>query len=80
MYNIIYELLYGFCRVIVLFVLYMLEEMYRNLIGEVFVYLVEYFKCNEELVDIKLEEKMDLVKNLVILGRVLREVERIKVC
>ncbi|OJT85496.1 isoleucine--tRNA ligase, partial [Clostridioides difficile] len=67
------------CRAIAPFAPYMSEEMYRNLTGEVSVHLAEYPKCNEELVDTKLEEKMDLAKNLVTLGRASREVERIKV-
>lgn len=78
-YNTTYELLHGLCRAIAPFAPYMSEEMYRNLTGEVSVHLAEYPKCNEELVDTKLEEKMDLAKNLVTLGRASREVERIKV-
>ncbi|MCC0648631.1 isoleucine--tRNA ligase [Clostridioides sp. ZZV15-6598] len=78
-YNTTYELLHGLCRAIAPFAPYMSEEIYRNLTGEVSVHLAEYPKFNENLVDTKLEEKMDLAKNLVTLGRASREVERIKV-
>lgn len=78
-YNTTYELLTELCRVIAPFAPYLSEEMYRNLTGEESVHLASYPRCNKELLDEKLEEKMDLVKNLVTLGRASRENARIKV-
>ena len=57
----------------------MSEEMYRDLTGEVSVHLAKYPKCDENLLDAKLEEKMDLTKALVALGRASREESKIKV-
>ncbi len=53
--------------------------MYRNLTNEFSVHLTSYPRANEELINNELEEKMDLVKNLVTLGRASREATRIKV-
>lgn len=78
-YNTTYELLTELCRVVAPFAPYLSEEMYRNLTGEESVHLASYPRCNKELLDEKLEEKMDLVKNLVTLGRASRENARIKV-
>ena len=53
--------------------------MYRNLTNEFSVHLTSYPRANEDLINSELEEKMDLVKNLVTLGRASREATRIKV-
>ena len=52
---------------------YISEEIYQNLTGEVSVHLSNFPKYNEELIDDKLEEKMDLVRDLISLGRNVRE-------
>ena len=57
----------------------MSEEMYRDLTGEVSVHLASYPKADESLIDAKLEEKMELTKALVALGRASREDSKIKV-
>ncbi|WP_027701509.1 isoleucine--tRNA ligase [Metaclostridioides mangenotii] len=78
-YNTTYELLTGISKMIAPFAPFMAEELYRNLTGEESVHLSSYPKADESLLDAKLEEKMDLAKDLVTLGRASRESERIKV-
>ena len=74
-----YEVLVGLSKIIAPFAPYISEEIYRNLTGEVSVHLDYYPTHKEEMIDLKLEEKMDLVRNLVGLGRTSREAEKIKV-
>jgi len=78
-YNTTYEILTELCQLIAPFTPHISEEIYRNLTGEMSVHLSAYPKANLELIDNELEEKMDLVKNLVTLGRASREITRIKV-
>lgn len=78
-YNTTYEVLTEFVRMIAPFAPYLSEEMYRKLTGEYSVHCADYPRCNPELIDLKLEEKMDLTKNLVTLGRAARENSKIKV-
>ena len=78
-YNTTYEILVGICKMIAPFVPFTSEELYRNLTGEESVHLALYPEVNEELINNEVEEKMDLVRNLVGLGRASRETVRIKV-
>lgn len=78
-YNTTYEILTELCKLIAPFTPYIAEEMYRNLTNEFSVHLTSYPRANEDLINSELEEKMDLVKNLVTLGRASREATRIKV-
>jgi isoleucyl-tRNA synthetase len=78
-YNTTFEILTDLCKMIAPVAPYLSEELYRNLTNDVSVHLQNYPRVNEELIDFKLEEKMDLVKNLVTLGRASREATRIKV-
>ncbi len=78
-YNTTYEILVGLCKMIAPFVPFIAEELHRNLTGAESVHLEMYPEYNEKLIDIELEEKMDLVRNLVGLGRASREAVRIKV-
>ncbi|MDY5436819.1 class I tRNA ligase family protein, partial [Peptostreptococcus porci] len=78
-YNTTYEVLNGFVRMVAPFAPYLSEEMYRKLTGEYSVHCAEYPKSNPELIDLELEAKMDLTKNLVTLGRSARENSKIKV-
>ncbi len=55
------------------------DEMYQNLTGEESVHLAFFPEADMSLVDEKTEERMDLVRTLVALGRGTREKERIKV-
>ncbi|MCI5879711.1 MAG: DUF5915 domain-containing protein, partial [Bacillales bacterium] len=55
------------------------EEIYRNLTGEVSVHLSKFPLCNESLINKDIETRMDLVRNLISLGRNKREEVKIKV-
>ena len=78
-YNTTYEILVGISQIVAPFVPYIAEEMYQNLTGEVSVHLSTYPTANKELMDAKVEERMDLVRDLVKLGRSSREAAKIKV-
>lgn len=78
-YNTTFEILEGIARLIAPFAPFIAEEIYTNLTGNQTVHTAYYPECNEDYIDNKLEEKMDLVKNLVTLGRASREKVRIKV-
>lgn len=53
--------------------------MYKNLTGDLSVHLTDYPKYDQELIDDTLEQKMDLVRDLISIGRMIRETVRIKV-
>ena len=74
-----YEVLVGLCKLIAPITPFISEEIYKDLTGEESVHLADYPKCNEELIDDKLEEKMDLVRELISIGRNIRESKKIKV-
>ncbi|HHZ01391.1 MAG TPA: isoleucine--tRNA ligase [Tissierellia bacterium] len=78
-YNTTYEVLVGVSQLMAPFAPYLSEEMYRNLTGEVSVHLSYLPEVNEELIDENVEKRMDLVKDLVKLGRASRENAKIKV-
>ena len=78
-YNTTYEVLTEFCKLIAPFAPYLSEEMYRNLTGEYSVHCADYPRANKDLVDLDLEKKMDLSRDLVTLGRAARENSKIKV-
>lgn len=78
-YNTTYEILVGLSQMIAPFAPFIAEEMYKNLTGELSVHLSYYPKANLELIDEKVEERMDLVRSMVTLGRAARESARIKV-
>ncbi|MGL4912921.1 MAG: DUF5915 domain-containing protein, partial [Romboutsia sp.] len=78
-YNTTFEILTELCKLIAPFTPHIAEEIYRNLTKETSVHLASYPKANLALINNELEVKMDLVKNLVTLGRASREATRIKV-
>ena len=78
-YNTTYEILVGVSQLTAPFAPYLSEEIYRNLTGETSVHLSYYPEVNEELIDENVEKRMDLVKELVKLGRASRENAKIKV-
>lgn len=78
-YNTTYEILVGVAQMVAPFAPFLSEEMYRKLTGELSVHISDYPRADERLIDEALERKMDLVKNLVTLGRASREAVRIKV-
>ena len=78
-YATTYEVLVGVSKMIAPFAPFISDEMYQNLTGEESVHLAYFPKADEALIDKKVEERMDLVRTLVGLGRGTREKERIKV-
>ncbi len=78
-YNTTYEILVGISQIIAPFAPYTAEELYKNLTGEESVHLSDYPVVDESLIDPRIEERMDLVRDLVGLGRASREAAKIKV-
>lgn len=78
-YNTTYEILVGVAQLTAPFAPYLSEEIYKNLTGEASVHLSYYPEVHEELIDENVEKRMDLVKDLVKLGRASRENAKIKV-
>lgn len=78
-YMTTYEVLEGLSKLIAPIASYTAEEIYTNLTGNISVHLSGFPICNEELIDLKLEEKMDLVRDLISIGRNVREESKIKV-
>ena len=78
-YNTTYEILLGVSKLIAPFVPFTAEELYHNLADGESVHLELYPDTNSDLIDNALEERMDLVRDLVGLGRASRETAKIKV-
>lgn len=78
-YNTTYEILVGLCKMIAPFVPFISEEIYQKLTESESVHLEYYPDTDLSLINSELEEKMDLVRNLVGLGRASRETVRLKV-
>ncbi|ODA42325.1 isoleucine--tRNA ligase [Desulfosporosinus sp. BG] len=78
-YNTTYEILVGLSKLVAPFAPYISEELYRSLTDELSVHLADYPVTNSLLIDSELEMRMDLVRNLVGLGRAAREQVKIKV-
>lgn len=78
-YATTYEVLVGVAKLIAPFAPFIADEMYVNLTGEESVHIAYFPKADEAQIDARTEERMDLVRALVGLGRGTREKERIKV-
>lgn len=78
-YKTTYEVLTGLCKLCAPLIPYVTEEMYTKLTGEESVHLADYPKPDLSLIDEKIETKMDLVRDLISLGRNVRENAKIKV-
>ncbi len=78
-YKTTYDVLVGLCKMSAPIIPFITEEMYRKLTREKSVHMADYPKYNESLIDNYLEEKMDLVRNLISIGRMVREENKIKV-
>jgi isoleucyl-tRNA synthetase len=74
-----YEVLLGLSKLLAPISPFISEEIYRNLTNKESVHLEYFPKANEELINPELEEKMDLVRDLISLGRNVREEAKIKV-
>ena len=78
-YKTTYEVLVGLCKIIAPIAPYTAEEIYKDLTNEESVHLSDFPKCDLSLVNDRIENKMDLVRNLISLGRNAREEVKIKV-
>ena len=74
-----YEVLVGLSKLIAPVCPFMSEEIFRGLTNEESVHLTDYPVVNKKLINEKIENKMDLVRDLISLGREARETVKIKV-
>ena len=77
-YQTTYEILCGLCKLMAPIVPFTTEEIYVNLTGKS-VHLEDYPECDESKFKDDIEKKMDLVRDLISLGRNAREEAKIKV-
>ena len=78
-YQTTYQVLEGLCRLMAPISPFITEEIYRDLTGCESVHLADYPEADKTKYKDKIEEKMDLVRNLISLGRNAREEAKIKV-
>ena len=78
-YQTTYQVLIGLCELMAPISPFITDEIYRNLTGLESVHLADYPKANPDMYQDKIEERMDLVRNLISLGRNAREEAKIKV-
>ncbi len=74
-----YEVLVGLSKLIAPITPFISEEIYRNLTNEESVHLSNYPVVEKDLINDTLEEKMDLVRDIISIGRNIREEVKIKV-
>ena len=74
-----YEVLVGLSKMVAPIIPYLSEEIYTKLTHEDSVHTADFPKYDESLIDEVLEEKMSLVKDLISMGRMIREESKIKV-
>ena len=78
-YQTTYEVLIGICKLLAPISPFITEEIYRDLTGMESVHLAMYPVANKEMYQDEIEKKMDLVRDLISLGRNAREEAKIKV-
>lgn len=78
-YNTTSEVLIAVCQLAAPFAPFLTEEIFRNLTGESSVHVSSYPVADATLIDKRVEDRMDLVRELVTLGRAARESVKIKV-
>ncbi len=78
-YMTTYEVLLGLTKLCAPVIPYITEEIYRNLTELESVHFSDFPTYDEKLIDEEIEERMDLVRNLISLGRNVREEAKIKV-
>ncbi|MGL4484170.1 MAG: isoleucine--tRNA ligase, partial [Anaerovoracaceae bacterium] len=74
-----HEVLEGVARLMAPFAPFLADEIYTKLTADESVHLADFPGENSSLMEEKIEERMDLVRDLVGLGRGIREKEKIKV-
>ena len=78
-YKTTYEVLTGLCKLCAPIIPYTTEEIYKNLTNEESVHLSDFPTYDESLINESVEEQMDLVRDLISIGRYVREETKIKV-
>ena len=78
-YKTTYDVLVGLSKMIAPIVPFVSENLYTKLTDEESVHLANFPQYDESLIDLKIEEKMDTVRDLISLGRKIREDVKIKV-
>ncbi len=78
-YNTTYEVLVGITKIIAPIIPFLSEELYQHLTNEESVHLTDFPSFNKDLIKEDIEIKMDLVRELIGLGRWSREESKIKV-
>ena len=78
-YQTTYQVLVGLCELMAPISPFITEEIYRNLTGKESVHLADYPKFDKDKVVPAIEKRMDLVRDLISLGRNAREEAKIKV-
>lgn len=78
-YQTTHEILLGICQMVAPITPFIAEEIYRSLVEAESVHLTLLPHADEAAIDAALEEKMELVRQLVTLGRGAREDAKIKV-
>ncbi len=78
-YRTTYEILCGVARLMAPFAPFLSDEIYVNLTGEESVHIADFPQSDPQRMDEYVESRMDLVGQLVGLGRGAREKEKIKV-
>ena len=74
-----YEVLVALCKLCAPLTPFLTEEIYQKLTGFESVHLADFPKYDEKLINEKVEEQMDLVRDICSLGRFAREEVNIKV-
>lgn len=78
-YETTYEVLLGICKLAAPFIPFATEEIFRALTNKESVHLEDYPVYEESMIDEKIEKRMDLVRDLISLGRYVREEAKVKV-
>ena len=78
-YLTLYEVLVTLCKLCAPITPFLTEEIYQKLTNKESIHLADFPKHNEKLIDEKIEEQMDLVRDICSLGRFAREEANIKV-
>ena len=78
-YNTLYQVLVTVAQLVAPFAPYLSEELFINLTGKESVHLTDYPLSHQEVIDLELENKMQVVIDLVSLGRAARNACQIKI-
>ena len=78
-YKVTYDVLVGLSKMIAPIVPFTSENLYTKLTNQESVHLSEFPKYDKSLINLKIEEKMDTVRDLISMGRKVREDVKIKV-